>query len=288
MVLLCEYERMPLAFGAMRRNTLALVGLAALALTTIVLVILSFLHVRPDPASITAVPGDAGAVQPAPTQVVEPRPSTVANIREALDGDEPMVILVLGDATGMDDGTARATRWVSRWAEELAEERPVTVAVRQSDGEFGPAEEFGEGEGTPIEIRNASNQPSRMVDVLAQAPLLITDDVDLVVMSFGHSEQAAEIAGQLDELWDRVPPQTMGLVMAQNPQRGGGAAGQQSRVEAVTAWAEENELPLVDVFNAFLDAPEPLSQLLGRDQINPSERGSQIWTEAIVDALEAE
>ncbi|MDO5684094.1 MAG: SGNH/GDSL hydrolase family protein [Propionibacteriaceae bacterium] len=209
----------------------------------------------------------------------------MANIKAALDSDEHMTILVLGDATGMDDDTSRETRWVTRWAVELATERPVSVATRLSDGGYETVNRFGSGQAAPLEILNASNNPSRLADVVAQPETLLFDDIDLVILNFGHSEPEADLAANLDKFWAALPPRTMGLVMTQNPQRGDGAQDQRARMDIVRDWAKKNEAPFIDVFGAFVAAPEPLAQLLGPDRINPTDRGSEVWRDAVVAAF---
>lgn len=282
----------------MRRNTWALVGLAALAVVAAVLVLLSFLNVRPDPmAAMPAQPVQetAGAVGESPSVTANPsaspsprapRESTVANIKQALGGTDPVKILVLGDASGRDDGTARETRWVTRWAEHLAESRPVTVASRGQDGQYAETRTFGDGDGAPIEILNAGDRPSTLAEATAQADTLIPDDVDLVIVSFGHrGPEASEVAAELDAFWSELPQGSMGLVIAQNPERGAGANAQRDRAQAVLRWAEQKRVPSVDVFGAFIAAPEPLVELLSQDRINPNNRGSEVWRDAMIATL---
>ncbi|WP_432558646.1 SGNH/GDSL hydrolase family protein [Granulicoccus sp. GXG6511] len=272
----------------MQRKPWSLVGLAVLAVATVVLVVLSFLNVRP----VDGAAGPSGAVSVAEAVVTEPssaepapRRSSLANIHAQLAGDRPTKILVLGDATGLDDGVSGETRWVTLWAQELAARRPVTLAVRGSGGEYAAARRLGTGTGVPIEILNASDRPGRIATATADADSLVPEDVDLVILSFGHSEDIAQLAGELDAFRAALPVSAMVLVMAQNPQQGAGAAGQRARVRATLEWAQQNDLPFIDVFEAFREAPEPLVDLLGPDRINPNDRGSEVWRDAVVEAL---
>lgn len=218
----------------MRRNTWALVALAALALVTVVLMLLSFLHVRPikvaaEPAQSSVVArGEEGATpltslapSPSPTATPSPRApreSTVANIKQSLTGQEPMKMLVLGDASGRDSDGPDGVRWVTLWGQHLAAQRPVTVAARGGDGKYAEPRRFGPETGAPIEILNASDTPGTLAEATAQAGTLIPADVDLVIISFGHREGTAPIRNSLDALWAKLPPGAMGLVIAQNPE----------------------------------------------------------------------
>lgn len=291
----------PLASGRMRRNTWALVGLAALALVTGVLVLLSFLNVRPmtveaapaqSPVADTAdeTPTPLSSTAPTPSRAPTPSPrapreSTIANIKQALTGPEPMKILVLGDASGLDDPDRNEVRWVTRWAQELAQQRPVTVAARGGDGTFAEPQRYGPETGAPIEILNASDVPATLAEATAQADTLIPKDVDLVIISFGHREGTTPIAASLDALWGKLPPGAMGMVLAQNPERTAGANAQRDRAWAVLGWAEQKRVPSVDVFNAFIAAPEPLVELLSANRVNPNNRGSEVWRDAVIAAL---
>lgn len=272
-----------------------MVGLAGLALATGVLVLLSFLNIRPATADAPAAQSslDEGpapllstAASPTPTPSARPpRESTVANIKQALAGTEPMKILVLGDASGLDDRDADEVRWVTLWAQELAEQRPVTLAARDRDGTYAEPRRFGPETGAPIEILSASDAPSTLADATAQADTLIPSDVDLVVVSFGHREGSSPMSDGLDALWGELPQGAMGLVIAQNPERSPQANAQRDRARAVTQWAQQKGVPSVDVFNAFIAAPEPLVQLLSSNRINPNNRGSEVWRDAMVAAL---
>lgn len=296
----------------MRGNVWATIGLIALAAATAFLVILSFLNVRPEVAAPAAAEPRLATRAPEPTQSIAqtpsaepaqsagpgqtaapspgateqpPRASTLVNIRQTLNGADPVKILVLGDATGRDDKSSGTDRWVTLWAKSLAEKRPVTVAELQATGEYSTPQRFGSGTKAAIEILNASDFPNQISAATAKADTLIPADVDLVVINFGHTEPPANLTRDLDALWAKLPANAMGLVIAQNPQRGPGAVDQRTRAQAVTAWAQNKQIPLVDVYNAFIAAPEPLVELLGDDQINPNARGSEVWRNAVVAAL---
>ncbi|MDO5498158.1 MAG: SGNH/GDSL hydrolase family protein [Propionibacteriaceae bacterium] len=276
-----------------------MVGLGLLAVVTLVLMALALLHVRP--TSTAAIPADPAATaapetspaaaedpgSPAPTDRREtpgaPRESTLPEIKEALAG--PVRIAVVGDITGMDEPDVGATRWVTLWAQQLAEDRPVQLHKATAVGRFAAPERLGSGTGAPIDILNASNQPALLDAIIADAGSLVPPETDLVIVNVGHTEAEAELADNLTSLREEVPATTMMLVMLQNPQRGGGQAAQQARVEAVRSWAQRNNVASVDVHRAFFNDPRPLAQLVLEDGKTPSRVGAQAWRDAMAAAL---
>lgn len=269
------------------RNKWPFVGVSSLAILTVVLAAMAILHVRPSetaavPAEIPELPTVAPA--PTPSSTDSPRPprvSSTANIRSLLAGPDGMKVVVVGDATGADDPTTRTIRWVSLWAQELAGTRPVTLHRMDTTGEYDPGEELGPHAGARVEIYNASDRPGQIVDVIEQANRLIPPDADVVIFNFGHNETESSLRSDLTSLFEKLPEGCMGLVMVQNPQGGEGQAIQQGRIRVVRQWAQQGQLPAVDINQAFLADPKPLADLLGADRINPNMAGSEVWLEAV-------
>lgn len=276
-----------------------MIGLALLAVVTAGLVVLAMLHVRP--TDVTAVPQSAApsptepTIEPAPTPTptvtpistatMSPRPSkasTATNIRSLLRSSNPIKIVIMGDASGIDDATTE--RWVTQWAKELSASRTVTVRSTGPTGEYGEPQTYGSAGGV-VEIFNASDPSGRLATATGQADQLIPADTDLVIISFGHNEGAGPMSGKLDGLWAEIPQGTMGLAIAQNPVRGDAANDQRAKAYGVTDWARQRAIASVNVFDAFIAAPEPLDELLGSDRTNPSTAGSKVWKDAIVAAV---
>lgn len=289
----------------MRKKSLPIIGLAILAVVTAAIVALSFLNVRPqqvdaapaEPGSSAEGPADpvpspesttsSPTLTPGPTATPTPRTaraSTLANIKSVIGGDEPVKIVVVGDNTGLDR-SASEHGWVSLWARDLAESRPVSLAVMETSGSYGEPQELGSGNGAPIQILNASDRPRRISEVAAQSERLIPADTDIVLINFGHYESVNQLGAELNVLWEKLPAGSMGLVMVQNPQRGAGVSNNQARMTALQNWAKQRPAPAVNVYDAFIADPEPLADLLASDQIQPNTRGSEIWKDALNAAL---
>lgn len=273
----------------MGRKQLPLIGLAVLAVVTVVLVVLSFLNVRPQPVEAgpagNPATGESGSTPtPSPTPRTA-RASTVANIKNVINGPDPVKIVVLGDITGLDLNPAEP-RWVTLWAQSLADKRPVSVATMGPTGSYGEPQKYGTGTAAPIEILNISDRPGRIGEIISQADTLIPADADVVAINLGHFENVTEIGPNLDALAEKLPVGSMGLVMVQNPQRGVSLSTNQARTNAQKGWAEARSVAMVDVYQAFIADPAPLATLLTEDQIQPNARGSQIWRDAINAALQ--
>lgn len=261
-----------------------MIGLAVLALITAVIVALSLLNLRPHGREALPERTDPAASEPGPLSTPRaPRDSTIANIRMLLSGPDPVKIVILGDDTGTDQPNG-APSWVTLWARQLSADRPVSLKVRDSAGDGTPTP-MGSGGAPPVELLNASNRPGQLSGIVPQAGLLLPHDTDLVIINAGHDESLDTLPRNLDALWAKVPVGAMGLVVIQNPQGGDDASQQRARTIAVKDWAQRNNVAAVDVFNAFIQAPEPLAELLGTDLIHPNERGAEVWRDAMVAAL---
>jgi lysophospholipase L1-like esterase len=277
-----------------RSNRWSVIGLVALALVTAALVALSFLNLRPQ-QQVDAVPvanaprltepTPTPSPVPSPVTSREPRESTMANIRTLLAGDKPVKIVVIGDGTGADFGSVGDKRWARLWAESLAAQRAVSIRLRQDSGDYGPPTTVSSKATAPIEFYNASDRPGRLADITRAADRLIPADADLVIINVGHNEADTDLGANLDAFWKELPTGSMGLVMVQNPQNGQGARAHRLRTWTINEWAERNRVPFVDVYTAFIRAPEPLTELLLADSTNPSPRGAEVWRDALLAAL---
>lgn len=261
-----------------------MIALAVFALITIVIVAISLVDLRPQGREAPPERTDPAASEPGPLSTPRaPRNSTIGNIGTLLSSSDPVKIVILGDDTGTDPSNG-APSWVTLWARQLSTDRPVSLKARDSTGDGTPTP-MGSGAAPPIEILNASDRPGQLSGIVPQAGLLMPRDTDLVVISVGHHESLDTLPRNLDALWAKLPAGAMGLVVIQNPQGGDGASEQRARTTAVQDWAQRKGVASVDVFNAFIRAPDPLVELLGADLIHPNERGAEVWRDAIVAAL---
>lgn len=303
----------------MRLKNWPLIGLIALALVTCLLVVLAFRHVRPIDGPATAVPagettdasdastspGADGATNPSqsPSASTSSPPSGSASAtpgagglaaaQAALNGSQPVRILVLGDGSG-DAGD----EWVSLWARDLAADHTVAYAGWNSSTQgFDPAKR--QGNGPEISLFNASHDDATVAEAArdldqirrgasgSATPTLSADPTEIVVISFGYQESPGKFAQDLQKLAGQLDSGTPVLVVNQAPQKGAQANVQRQRARAATDWADKNNYGAVDVFAAFIAAPEPLAQLLDSQGALPNARGQQVWADAVASRLAA-
>lgn len=297
----------------MRLKNWPAIGLIALALVTCLLVVLAFRHVRPTGDGTTGNPADqsvgagaqSGTAEPAatsaapspasatPTKSATPGPGGQDAVRSAFDGSQPVRVLVLGDESGDADD-----EWVALWADQLADTHSTTYARWDVNTRgFEPVER--KGSGSQVSIFNASHEGSTLTDATrdfartrqamagsaSASPTPQVGDSDVVVVSFGYREPAAQFAQNLQKLSAELKPGTPVLVINQAPQKNGQANIQRDRARAATDWADQNGYGSVDVFAAFIAAPEPLAQLLDAKGVLPNARGQQVWADAVSNRL---
>lgn len=294
----------------MRLKNWPAVGLIALALVTCLLVVLAFRHVRPTEVTpITQPTTDVAAGTPSspsgqPAGTAEPTRTASAGaaagglpaVQSAFSGSDPIRVLVLGDESG--DG---ADEWVALWAKELAADHTTKYSGWDSASRsFTRATSSGSGNGSEVSIFNASQESGtltkttqdldavrRAMSASGAATPAAKKVTDVVVVSFGYREQTEEFAQNLETLTEELEPGTPVLVVNQAPQKGSGANGQRDRARAATDWADQNKYGAVDVFAAFIAAPEPLAQLVDAKGVLPNARGHQVWAEAVAAKLQS-
>lgn len=196
---------------------------------------------------------------------------TIGDARKALAGEGSRT-LVLGDSTG--DGY---DEWVHLWAESQG--LPVASWLTQSESGY-------ESESEDTRVWSGS-----MTDASADYPLGRWDEIwpaedpDLVVLNFGHAHESPDEATKaLEELRDDVAERVEDapiVVVLQNPEAQD--ADEKTR-EAIADWADEEGLPTIDIAKAFKDSGQPPEDLR-LDDLNPSRAGSQLWADAVGEAL---
>ncbi len=194
---------------------------------------------------------------------------SMADARQAMSGDGSRV-LVLGDSTGNSHD-----EWVGLWAS--AEDMPMAQwNIESEDGYSGEGEETRIWSGAMFEA--GADYPADHEEIWP------SEDPELVLLSYGHFHESGEEATEaLEDLRQDIAdkaPEAPVVVVLQNPQADDANADTR---EAIATWADESGLPTIDVAEAFEEADA--SEELRVDEINPSSAGSQLWADAVKEAL---
>ena len=275
------------------------VALVALAVLTAVLILLAVRGVGPVPATPTNniaggtvdgsattgdTPDDGAETATGSPDLPDATASAedgLASARAALASTEPVVVSVLGDSTS----NARQ-EWVHRWAQELSDERPVTISHWDEAGQAGFVEPdvlSESGDGSPLTIWSGSQSGADATYALDVLSVIIPESPDLVVLNFGHNQTVdsaasdfAQLLTSLRDAYGDVPV----VVVLQQPQVDDANAEVR---EAISAWAASEGLGTIDVAQAFLETDD-ITALL-QDELHPNDDGSRLWARTVGAAL---
>lgn len=224
-------------------------------------------------AGVLAIHGSA------PAAPVDP----LGRVRDALAGDGPVVVSVLGDSTGNDPG-----EWVDLWAADLGRMHTVTLHMWNSALEAWKQEPIVYGKsGTSVVIWNGSQPGARATYPLDKMDRILPERPDFVLYSFGHNGPTAEIPDDLTQAKTAVdarwPSPPLSVLILQNPGLHKHGAVMDKNLDAVTAWAKDADVPTIDVASAFRQAPD-LAAIM-RDDAHPNDAGSALWAKTVAAAL---
>ena len=189
---------------------------------------------------------------------------------------------MIGDGSGDEDD-----EWVAVWARDhLAANATVSYrAWDRANNQYAAAVRTGSA-GPTLELWNASVRSPEM----ARAPDRVArawQDADVVLLSYGHRRNPAQVTGQMDAVAAAVraeSPNARIVVLLQNPDRAATEAIQAQTVQAIKGWADAQGFPTIDVFDPFSKDPGPRNDLVESDG-SPTAAGSQLFAEILSDAL---
>jgi lysophospholipase L1-like esterase len=254
-------------------------GLVALALVTAGLVGVAM------KVSTAGPPAGQSTYTAAALPTATATPSTsLAQARAVLDRDEDLTIGVLGDSTGND-----GNEWVHLVSQELGQSRQVSVHTWDDKaGEYPESFRTYGDTGPQAEVwnfsapgRSAAYPADKMAKALPRKP-------DLLLINFGHNNMSTNVGVELTALRQAVEEKwgtgIVTVVMVQNPEKGAREEDQAAVRGFVKKWANHNRLAYVDVATAFTKRGDISSLML--DDIHPNPKGSQVWADTVVRALQ--
>lgn len=268
------------------KSSLSYVGIGGLALLTAGVSIAALTQYRTPPASAT--PSTAVATPAPDAAVATPSPSAsapregLAGVADIINSPDGASILVIGDGSGDEND-----EWVSVWARDhLAAKATVSYrAWDRANNQYAAAVRTGSA-GPTLELWNASVRSPDM----AREPARIArawQDADVVLLSYGHRLNPAQVTGQMDAVAAAVRaegPNARIVVLLQNPDRAATEAIQAQTVQAIKEWADAQGFPTTDVFDPFSKEPGPRNDLVESDG-SPTAAGSQLFAGILADAL---
>jgi lysophospholipase L1-like esterase len=207
----------------------------------------------------------------------------LSEIRAVMSGRSPVVVSVLGDSPGNEDG-----EWVDLWARRLGATR--RVVLHQWDDTNGGwlyrARVYGKN-GPSVTIWNGSRSGAQAGYAQARLRQLQPQRPDLVLYSFGHNHSPGKIVAPMQALVSAVDSRWPGIpasaVILQNPQLGATAAKQARVVAELATWAADAGVPTIDVYGAFESHVGEAN--LFKDFRHPSPAGSAVWADVVADAI---
>jgi len=263
-----------------------IVGIIAFALVTAFLAGYVLMQYRTPVQAVAVASGSAASGIPTETAVTPsaatPSPSRIASIATAINAPDSS-ILVLGDGSGND-----GDEWVSLWARNyLASTRAVTYrALNATGSEFAQkATTFGVA-GEPLTVWNASMSDPDMAAEPARLSRLWQSS-GVVLLSYGHRQSADVIEKNLTGILAAIRAKdenTAVLVLIQNPDPAASEKTQRAATLAVQRWAAANNLPSVNVYDAFLASPRGRGELVESDG-SPTPTGSELFARTLADVL---
>lgn len=232
-----------------------------------------------DDAAATTGSQDDDATTDSPQDAQEEAGDPLETARQALASGDDVVLSVLGDSTSNS-----RSEWVHLWAEDMAEDRPVSILhwmESSGDGYNEPDVLSEEGDDGAVTIYSGSVADASAAYPATRIGQMVPEEPAAVLLSYGHANTADDIGEELDETaqaLEMVYPGTPVIVVLQNPT----VEDREPEVrEAAREWAEENGAGVIDVAAEFDPAGWPL---LGDDDF-PSDEGHQLWAQTVDEAL---
>ncbi|HMT90433.1 MAG TPA: SGNH/GDSL hydrolase family protein [Dermatophilaceae bacterium] len=233
---------------------------------------------------MTEPPTPSASASASPSPRVTAR-AGLAGVADLINSPDGASILVIGDGSGN-----QSDEWVSVWARDhLAKDATVSYSAWDRDaGEYADAVEHGSSE-RRVAVWNASvgapdmaSEPERIAKAW--------QDVDVVLLSYGHRRSADQISSQMDAVLAAVRAESESVrvvVLIQNPERASTESAQRATTAQIKRWADAEGLPTADIYSAFIDDPARRNDLVEQDG-SPTPEGSRLWAKTWAEALAGE
>lgn len=211
-------------------------------------------------------------------------------------GVQDVSILVLSDSTA-----AMAGSWVKQLPAALVAQFPgYKVSLKEwvdgSPGSWGAATVTGTGTRT-INLWNGSVAGQSWeyhMDATRRESLISTPAPDVVMYSLGHNDNYSlaqvnnlrairDKASTYIEVMRTIAPTAAVILMSQNPLLGTDRnLASQFRADLYRRMALERGYGFIDICQAFIDDPQPLTTLVSGDLVHPAAAGFTVWANEVM------
>lgn len=272
----------------MRRSRTTDVSLGLLAVlvnVAIVVGVIFFTSGRPGPdvpSHASGTPTKSHSGTPKPSAGTRPvTPPAPGDIGSLVAKEGTLTLAVLGDGTGDEEG-----EWVTVLGQLLGNERKVTVHNLDPSDPTRYNDEIVYGAGSQkATIWNGSRRGAPADYAAMRLDFLVPTKPDAVLLSYGRSDKASNIAKRLDTTlkavrgkWQDVPV----AVILQAQDRDDAIAPVR---RAAKEWATSKKLPTIDVADAFKSAGDPNDFVSIVDPPSVNARGGELWGQTVFVAL---
>lgn len=226
---------------------------------------------------------------PKPTLTIAPVPTPIPGMSEVhslLRSSEDLDIVIVSDSTADE-----LSEWPALWGQEMSADHAVTLnRWISSRSEYQPNPISVDGPSR--QIWNCAVSGWRPENFYYMIEGCLPADPSFVIISLGHNNNSdpTQAVPQLEVLLGRIryltPTEVPIVITLQNPETAPARiANAEAVIEAQREWAQANDYPIIDAYDAFMNAPHTVDVYLKSDGLHPNEAGSQLWAATVIETL---
>ncbi|OZE36968.1 hypothetical protein CH278_06040 [Rhodococcus sp. 05-2254-5] len=246
---------------------------------------------RSDQTVTAEVSRPARTVAPSPEPVLAPVVPLNSILAKLQKGDRPFNIAVFGDSTGISSKGWQVL--VPDWIGKTYDRPTYIKPWGKNTDEYEATWTLRNGSRAPITVYNGSI-PGQNVTYISQRVdrilPLTSADLDLVFVSFGHTEPINQAKGHVANFMNALQsdyPNATVVNIEQNPDWSPSFTAdiQQQNVRHIANWAVTRGFPSMPVNKAFVDYGQFNRLLDEPTRIHPNADGYRLWAQVVIEEL---